>query len=85
MSDETDTRDRVIRMEVELDQVKKDIKEVKDNVSDVKDAVDDIKSILTQAQGVRKVFQIMIWLSGTSLFIWGATYSKAFMLMLFGK
>lgn len=85
MSDETDTRDRVIRMEVELEQVKKDIKEVKDNVSEVKGTVDEIKDLLTQAKGVRKVFQIMIWLSGTSLFIWVATYSKAFLIMLLGK
>lgn len=85
MSDETDTRDRVIRMEVELDQVKKDIKEVKDNVSEVKGTVDEIKDLLTQAKGVQNVFKVMIWLSGTSIFIWIATYSKAFLIALIGK
>lgn len=78
MSDETDTRDRVIRMEVELEQVKRDIKAVKDSVGDVDKKVDEIKDILTQAKGVQNVFKAMIWLSGTSLFVWVATYYKAF-------
>lgn len=84
MSDETDTRDRVIRMEVELEQVKRDIKAVKDSVGDVDKKVDEIKDILTQAKGVQNVFRFMIWLSGTSLFVWVATYSKSVLAMFSG-
>lgn len=71
-------------MEVELEQVKKDIKEVKDNVSEVKGTVDEIKDILTQAKGVKNVFRFMIWLSGTSIFVWVATYYKSVVAFLNG-
>ena len=65
-------------MEVELEQVKRDIKAVKDSVGDVDKKVDEIKDILTQAKGVQNIFKAMIWLSSTSLFVWIATYYKAF-------
>lgn len=77
-------RDRVIRMEVELEQVKKDVKAVKDSVAEVDAKVDEIKEILTQAKGVQNVFKAMIWLSGTSLFVWVATYYKAFIALFSG-
>lgn len=84
MSDETDTRDRVIRMEVELEQVKKDVKAVDEKVDDVKKAVGEIKDLLTQAKGAQRAIQFLIWLSGTSIFVWVVTYSKSVLALFQG-
>lgn len=71
MSDfETDTRDRVIRMETELKTLKKD-------VEDVSKKVDEIHTLLTEARGAQKAIRFLIWLSGSSLFVGALTYYKA--------
>ncbi len=91
MSDETDTRDRVIRMEIELEHVKKDIKNVSDSVARVDakvdhvDAkVDEIKELLTQAKGGVNMLRFIIWLSGTGLFVGLVTYGKPILVFLAG-
>lgn len=69
MTIETDTRDRVIRMESELETLK-------EKVESLDKKVDRIHTILTEARGAKKTIQFLVWLSGTSLFVWVATYWK---------
>lgn len=69
MTIEVDTRDRVIRMEAELESLK-------DKVENLDKKVSQIHTILTEARGARKTIQFLVWLSGTSLFVWVATYWK---------
>lgn len=69
MSIEGDTRDRVIRMEAELESLK-------DKVESLDKKVDKIHTILTEARGASRAIQFLVWLSGTSLFVWVATYWK---------
>ena len=70
MSVEIDTRDRVIRMETEL-------KSLKEEFESVKSKVDEIHGLLTEARGASKAIKLLIGLSGTSVFLWVATYWKA--------
>jgi len=70
MTDGTDTRDRVIRMETEL-------KTLKEDVQQIDRKVDEIHDILTQARGAQKTIRLLIWLSGTSVFVWSASYWKS--------
>jgi len=69
MTIEVDTRDRVIRMEAELESLK-------DKVENLDKKVSQIHTILTEARGATKAIQFLIWLSGTSVFLWVATYWK---------
>lgn len=77
MNIETDTRDRVIRMESEL-------KSLKEDVEKMGSKVDEIHTLLTEARGAQKAVRFLIWLSGTSVFIWVVTYYKAIMAVLRG-
>lgn len=77
MTVETDTRDRVIRMEAEL-------KSLKEDVEDVKGKVDEIHTLLTEARGAQKAIRFLIWLSGTAFFAWFVTYYKAIVSILRG-
>jgi hypothetical protein len=77
MSPDVDTRDRVIRMESEL-------KALKEDVDKMGTKVDEIHTLLTEARGAQKAVRFLIWLSGTSVFIWGMTYYKAFVAFLKG-
>lgn len=70
MSPDVDTRDRVIRMETEL-------KALKDDVDKMGAKVDEIHTLLTEARGAQKAVRFLIWLSGTSVFVWVMTYYKA--------
>lgn len=70
MTMESDTRDRVIRMEAELNSLKEDVEKMGKKV-------DDIHTLLTEARGAQKIVKFFIWLSGTSVFIWFVTYYKA--------
>lgn len=70
MSPDIDTRDRVIRMETEL-------KALKEDVDKMGAKVDEIHTLLTEARGAQKAVRFLIWLSGTSVFIWAMTYYKA--------
>lgn len=70
MSVDIDTRDRVIRMETEL-------KALKEDVDKMGAKVDDIHTLLTEARGAQKTVRFLIWLSGTSVFVWVMTYYKA--------
>lgn len=70
MTMESDTRDRVIRMEAELKSLKEDVEEMGKKV-------DDIHTLLIEARGAQKIVKFFIWLSGTSIFIWFVTYYKA--------
>jgi hypothetical protein len=67
---ESDTRDRVIRMEAEL-------KSLKEDVEDMTKKVNEIHTLLTEARGAQKAVRFLIWLSGTALFAWFAAYYKA--------
>lgn len=77
MTMETDTRDRVIRMEAELKSLKEDVEEMGKKV-------DNIHTLLTEARGAQKIVKFFIWLSGKSVFIWFVTYYKAIMGLLKG-
>lgn len=70
MSPDVDTRDRVIRMETEL-------KALKEDVDKMGAKVDEIHTLLTEARGAQKAVRFLIWLSGTSVFVWVMTYYKA--------
>lgn len=70
MNVEIDTRDRVVRMEVEL-------KALKEDVDKMGAKVDEIHTLLTEARGAQKAVRFLIWLSGTSVFVWVMTYYKA--------
>jgi hypothetical protein len=72
MSPDVDTRDRVIRMETEL-------KALKEDVDKMGAKVDEIHTLLTEARGAQKAVRFLIWLSGTSVFVWAVTYYKALM------
>lgn len=76
-TDTRDTRDRVIRMEAEL-------KALKDDVESMGSKVDDIHTLLTEARGAQKAIRFLIWLSGTSVFVWFMTYYKSIVLFLRG-
>lgn len=76
-NDTRDTRDRVIRMEAEL-------KALKDDVEQMGSKVDDIHTLLTEARGAQKAIRFLIWLSGTSVFIWIMTYYKAIVAVIRG-
>ena len=76
-TDTRDTRDRVIRMEAEL-------KALKDDVELMGSKVDDIHTLLTEARGAQKAIRFLIWLSGTSVFIWVMTYYKAIVAVVRG-
>ena len=76
-TDTRDTRDRVIRMEAEL-------KALKDDVEQMGSKVDDIHTLLTEARGAQKAIRFLIWLSGTSVFIWIMTYYKAIVAVIRG-
>lgn len=69
MSIEVDTRDRVIRVEAELETLQKRFEALEKKV-------DQIHTLLTEARGAKKTIQFLVWLSGTSLFVWVATYWK---------
>lgn len=75
--DARDTRDRVIRMESEL-------KALKEDVETMGAKVDQIHTLLTEARGAQKAIRFLIWLSGTSVFIWVVTYYKAIMAVIRG-
>ena len=77
-ADARDTRDRVVRMEVEL-------KALKDDVEKMGSKVDEIHTLLTEARGAQKAVRFLIWLSGTSVFIWFVTYYKALMAVIKGS
>ncbi|MDX1008854.1 hypothetical protein GOE08_18525 [Sinorhizobium medicae] len=77
MSPDVDTRDRVIRMETEL-------KALKDDVDKMGAKVDEIHTLLTEARGAQKAVRFLIWLSGTSVFVWVVTYYKAIMAVIKG-
>lgn len=77
MSPDIDTRDRVIRMETEL-------KALKDDVDKMGAKVDEIHTLLTEARGAQKAVRFLIWLSGTSVFVWGVTYYKAIVAVIKG-
>ena len=64
-----DTRDRVIRMETELEALKA-------KVDSLDEKVDQLIDLLTQAKGARRTVQFLVWLSSTSIFVWLATYAK---------
>lgn len=70
MSMESDTRDRVIRMEAEL-------KSLKEDVEDMGKKVAEIHTLLTEARGAQKLIRFLVWLSGTAICAWFVTYYKA--------
>ena len=76
-TDTRDTRDRVIRMEAEL-------KALKDDVETMGSKVDEIHTLLTEARGAQKAIRFLIWLSGTSVFVWVMTYYKAIVAVVRG-
>lgn len=76
-TDTRDTRDRVIRMETEL-------KSLKDDVEKMGSKVDEIHTLLTEARGAQKAIRFLIWLSGTSVFVWVVTYYKAIVAVIRG-
>lgn len=69
MSTDTDTRDRVIRMEAEL-------KALKDDVEDMGKKVDAIHTLLTEARGAQKTIRFLVWLSGLGVFTAGISVWK---------
>ncbi|RVL48495.1 hypothetical protein CN138_09210 [Sinorhizobium meliloti] len=77
MNVEIDTRDRVVRMEVEL-------KALKEDVDKMGAKVDEIHTLLTEARGAQKAVRFLIWLSGTSVFVWVMTYYKALVALFKG-
>lgn len=77
MSTETDTRDRVMALEVK-------VQHCTDTIEQLNRKVDEIHDILTQARGAQKAIRLLIWLSGTSVFIWGVSYWKAITAFLKG-
>lgn len=77
MSVDVDTRDRVIRMETEL-------KALKEDVDKMGAKVDEIHTLLTEARGAQKAVSFLIWLSGTSVFVWFVTYYKAIVAVIRG-
>lgn len=78
MTPEIDTRDRVIRMETEL-------KALKEEVDQMRQKVDQIHSLLTQARGAQTAVKFLVWLSGTSIFLWLAQYLELFTNIIRGK
>lgn len=70
MTDDTrDTRDRVIRMETELEALK-------EKVDALDEKMDKLVDLLTQAKGARRAIQFLIWLSSLSFVSWLTTYAK---------
>lgn len=60
--------ERVARMETELQYIKRDMNELKDDVADIKAKQDQLISLLTEANGMRK---LMRWLWGGGVIIAG--------------
>lgn len=77
MSTETDTRDRVIRVGVELEAVKRDIDELKVQVTDMQAQIQDIHSLLTQAKGAKSVITWLVAVGSSGLFIGFISNAKA--------
>ena len=78
MTPEIDTRDRVIRMETEL-------KALKEEVDQMRLKVDAIHTLLTQARGAQTAVKFLVWLSGTSIFLWLAQYAELISNVFRGK
>lgn len=78
MSPDIDTRDRVIRMETEL-------KALKEEVDQMRVKVNEIHSLLTQARGAQTAVKFLVWLSGTSIFLWVSQYLELFTNIIRGK
>lgn len=66
---DTDTRDRVIRMETEL-------KALKEDVEDMRKKVDMIHTLMTEARGAQKTIRLLVWLSGLGVFTAGISVWK---------
>lgn len=66
---ETDTRDRVIRVESEL-------KALKEDVEKMGAKVDVIHTLLTEARGAQKTIRLLVWLSGLGVFTAGISVWK---------
>jgi hypothetical protein len=66
---DTDTRDRVIRMETEL-------KELKDDFLEMRKKVDQIHTLMTEARGAQKTIKLLVWISGLGVFTAGFTVWK---------
>lgn len=66
---DTDTRDRVIRMETEL-------KSLKEDVEQMGRKVDQIHTLMTEARGAQKTIKLLVWISGLGVFTAGFTVWK---------
>jgi len=69
MMTDTDTRDRVIRMETEL-------KALKEDVEQMRTKVDQIHTLMTEARGAQKTIKLLVWISGIGVFTAGMTAWK---------
>lgn len=72
-----DTRERVVALEVK-------VQFLTDSVKSMNEKVDEIHTLLTEARGAQKAVRFLIWLSGTSVFVWVVTYYKAIMAVIKG-
>lgn len=77
MAPADDTRERVVALEVK-------VQFLTDSVKSMNEKVDEIHTLLTEARGAQKAVRFLIWLSGTSVFVWVVTYYKAIMAVIKG-
>lgn len=78
--------ERIARMETELQYLKRDVDEIKVDVADIKAKQDQMITMLTEANGMRKM---MRWLWGAGVITGGVvvtywTAIKAFMMKIGG-
>lgn len=84
MTTDVDTRDRVIRVGVELEAVKRDIDELKVQVTDMQAQISDIHSLLTQAKGAKSVITWLVAVGSSGIFVGMVSNAKAILQFLKG-
>lgn len=65
---EAQVYERIARMETELQYLKRDMAEVKGDVSDIKEKQDQMITLLTEANGMRKMLR---WVYASAIIVGG--------------
>lgn len=69
---EAQVYERVARMETELQYLKRDVDEIKVDVADIKAKQDQMITLLTEANGMRKLLR---WLYATAIVVGGFVFT----------
>ena len=77
-----DTRDRVIRLEAELQHMNGKLEKMETALGKLATQLSSIESMFTQAEGARKTLKFLIFISSSSVVLWLAQFweviTKAF-------